>query len=83
MENFMTKRFTGIAGKIVGMLILIRLFMIPSTSSMTIRVILQAVAFTAIGVYAVFFNKFSRKLHVFICICFLILYVFHKALSHG
>jgi len=76
MENFMTKRFTGVAGKIVGVLMLIRLFMIPSTSSMTIGVILQAIAFIAIGVYGVFFNKFSRKFHVFICICFLIPAIF-------
>ena len=81
IENFVNKRFTGIAGKLVGVLILIRLFLIPRTSSMTIGVILQAVAFTAIGVYAVFFNKFSKRIHIFICACFLIPAIFISFLA--
>ena len=72
----MSKDYIGIAGKILGVLMFIRLLMIPRTSSMNIGIILQAVAFITVGVFAVFFNKFSRKLQIFICTMFLIPLVF-------
>ena len=68
----MIRHYIGIAGKLVGVLMFIRLFMIPRMSSMTIGIILQAIVFISIGIYAVFLNKFSRRLHIFICICLLI-----------
>jgi len=72
----MGKKFANVAGKIVGLLMFIRLFMIPRTSSMAIGVILQAIVFISIGVYAVFLTKFSKKVHIFICICLLIPAIF-------
>ena len=72
----MNRRFTGIAGKIVGVLMLIRLFMIPNTSSMTIGVVTQAALFLSIGIFAVFINSFKKKFRIFIGIGFLALLVF-------
>ena len=77
----MDKRFVGILSKIVGVLIIIRMFMIPTTSRMAIGMILQVIAFGAIGVYALFFTKFSKKLHILICFCFLIPTIFISFLA--
>ncbi|MCL2217620.1 MAG: YdcF family protein [Defluviitaleaceae bacterium] len=48
---------------------------------MAIGIILQAIAVIAIGTYTVFFNKFSKKLHIFICICLLIPTIFVSFLA--
>ena len=73
--------YVGIVGKILGVLMFIRVLFIPQTSSMNIGIILQGVAFVTIGVFAVFFNKFSKKLQIFICIVFLIPVVFVSFLA--
>ena len=78
---YLSRHCIGIAGKLVGVLMLIRLFMIPRMSSMTIGIILQAIVFIAIGIYAVFINKFSKRLHIFICICLLIPTIFVSFLA--
>ena len=77
----MKNRFTGIAGKIVGALILVRMFMIPITSSMAIGFILQLVLFIPMGIYAVLFNKFSKKFHIFVGICLLVPVIFVSVLA--
>ncbi|MCL2387858.1 MAG: YdcF family protein [Defluviitaleaceae bacterium] len=58
--------------KILGVLAFIRLLMIPNTSSMTIGILLQAVLFGSVILYALFFSKFSRRMHKVICIGFLV-----------
>ena len=74
-------RYMGIIGKVIGVLILIRILMIPSTSSMTIGIILQLALFIPIGIYAVFFNKFSKRFHILICSVLLIPVIFVSFLA--
>ena len=67
--------------KILGVLALIRLFMIPSTSSMVSGVMLQAVFFGSIVLYALIFNKLPQKMHMLICTAFLIHLIFVSFLA--
>ena len=77
----MHNRYINIAGKIVGVLVLIRLLMVPSTSSMTIGIVLQIAFFTPIGVYAAFLAKIPKRCHIFICAGFLIPLLFISGLA--
>lgn len=70
------QKYIRIAVKIVGVLAFIRLLMIPTTSRLVIGAILQAVLFASIGVYALFFDNFSKRVHTVICIGFLIPVIF-------
>jgi len=62
--------------RILGVLAFIRLLIVPITSRMVIGMAAQVAAFGAVVLYAILFNKFSKKMHVIICIGFLIPIIF-------
>ena len=72
----MNRNYVGIISKILAVPVLIRIFMIPNTSSMTIGFILQSALFIPIAIYALLFDKFSKKIRIIIGAGFLIPLIF-------